>query len=194
MKRMIVPAAALALAGTPAAAASICPKDYPALKDREMEIIDLGSAIEASVDDVAQLKPDRRAIVDKANMLLASRTRIADRKDVAIIDRARVLLRDAGAWNRADTRQCRTGDRKVSLFCALKFASRDVTGEYRHRRTAIEEVRIAVEEATHGRDYDHRLMDYNNDPKTRLTDLNAVLAVARVRLLRRLRLQAECQL
>ena len=194
MKAAAALAASLALAAPTGPAATQCAKDYPALKDREMAIIDLGSAIEASVDDVAALKPEQRAIVDKANALLASRTRIADRKDVEIVDRARALLRDAGAWNRADTRQCTTGEKKVSLFCALQFASRDVTGEYRHRRTAIEEVRIAVEEATRGRDYDHRLMDFNNDPRTRLTDLHAVLAAARTRLVERLKQQAACGL
>lgn len=183
-----------ALAGSAGQAATQCPKDYPALKDREMAIIDLGTALEASVDDAAELKPEQRAIVDKADALLESRTRIADRKDVEIVDRARALLHDANAWNRADTRQCRTGEPKVSLFCALQFASRDVTGEYRHRRTAIEEVRIAVEEATRGRDYAHRLMDYNNDPRTRLTDLHAALATARARLVERLKRQDSCKL
>ena len=190
---LLIPAA-LACASAPAQTATRCARDYPALKDREMLIIDEGEILQESVDDEKDLKPELRAIVDKANALLESRTRVADEKDVAIIDRARALLKDEASWNRADNRQCTTGDRKVSLFCALQFASRDVTGEYRHRRTALEEVRIALEEATKDRQYEHRLMDYNNDPRTKLSDIHAVLATARTRLVQRLALQKECRL
>ena len=158
-----------------------------------MTIIDQGEILEASVDDEKDLKPELRAMVGKANALLESRTRVADAKDLAIIDRARAMLRPA-AWNRHDNRQCTTGDTKVSLFCALQFASREVTGEYRHRRTALEEVRIALEDATKDRHYDHRLMDYNNDPRTKLSDIFAVLATARARIVHRLALQKTCSL
>jgi len=178
----------------PAQSAPLCAKDYPALKDREMVVIDEGEVLEASVDDEKELKSEQRAIVEKANALLESRTRIADAKDVAIIDGARALLRDESVWNRADNRECHTGDFRVSLFCALQFASRDVTGEYRHRRTALEEVRIALEDATRDRQYEHRLMDFNNDPRTKLSDVYAVLEVARGRLLERLKLQEACKL
>jgi ElaB/YqjD/DUF883 family membrane-anchored ribosome-binding protein len=174
--------------------AAMCAKDYPALKDGEMVIIDEGEVLEASVDDPSQLKPELRAIVDKSEALLASHARIADAKDVAIIDGARALLRDESVWNRADNRECHTGDARVSLFCALQFASREVTGEYRHRRTALEEVRMALEDATRDRRYAHRLMDFNNDPRTRLGDVYAVLATARGRLIERLKLQEACKL
>lgn len=195
MKTARLLAGSLALLwAAPAPSAAVCTKDYPALKDREMQLIDQGEILEASVDDEKDLKPELRAIVDKANALLESRTRIADNKDVAIIDRARALLRDEASWNRADNRQCTTGATKVSLFCALQFASREVTGEYRHRRTALEEVRIALEEATKGRHYEHRLMEFNNDPRTRLSDVYAVLAAARARLVEQLKLQKACEL
>jgi hypothetical protein len=194
LRTWLLAPAALACASPPAQSAAVCAKDYPALKDREMAIIDQGEILEASVDDEKDLKPELRAIVDKANALLESRTRIADEKDVAIIDRARTLLSDQASWNRADNRECHTGDATVSLFCALQFASRDVTGEYRHRRTALEEVRIALDEATRNRPYEHRLRDFNNDPRTTLGDVHAVLAAARARLVERLKLQRECRL
>ena len=65
----------------PAQSAPLCAKDYPALKDREMVVIDEGEVLEASVDDEKELKSEQRAIVEKANALLESRTRIADAKD-----------------------------------------------------------------------------------------------------------------
>lgn len=42
-----------------------------------------------------------------------------------------------------------------SLFCALHQASVDVTGEYDHRRPAMQEVRFALEDATGGRAFEH---------------------------------------
>ena len=194
VRRLILATAALMMVALPVRAASRCSKDYPALKDREMAIIDAGSILGDTVDDLSKLKPEQRAIVDRANTLLESRTRIADAKDVQIIDHARILLGSQRLWNRADNRQCTTGDTKVSLFCALQFASRDVTGEYRHRRTAVEEVRLALEDATKGRQYEHRLMEFNNDPRTKLTDVWAVLTAARAKLERRLALQRTCKL
>jgi hypothetical protein len=179
---------------TPAWAGPACPKDYAALKDREMAIIDAGSALEDIFDDPSRLSPAQLALVERADALLESRSRIADQRDIQIIDRARRLLGSERTWNRRDTRQCVTGETRLSLFCALQVASREVTGEYRHRRTALQEVRFAVEAATEGRQYDHRLMEFNNDPRTRLSDIWAVLSAARARLVQRLALQRACKL
>ena len=45
----------------------------------------------------------------------------------------------------------------------------DVLGNYDHRRVALQEVRFAVEDATRGQDFEHRLRDFNNLPQTTLT-------------------------
>jgi hypothetical protein len=52
---------------------------------------------------------------------------------------------------------------------------------------ALQEVRFAIEDATRGRTFDHRLRDYNNLPETRLEDVKQVLAVARDRVRARLK-------
>ena len=49
-------------------------------------------------------------------------------------------------WDRADDRICEDGDETFSLYCALKFATIDEVGEYQHRRTALQEVRFALED------------------------------------------------
>lgn len=109
--------------------------------------------------------------------------------DVAILVRAEALLSNSSAWNRSDERECKddeaTGRR--SLFCALQKACIDVLGSYDHRRVALQEVRFAVEEATKGRDFAHRLRDFNNLPETRLEDIKRVLAVAKERVSARLK-------
>lgn len=100
--------------------------------------------------------------------------------DVRILTRAAELLRDESVWNRADDRECADDEAtgKRSLFCALQKACIDVLGSYDHRRVALQEVRFAVEDATRGRDFEHRLRDFNNLPTTRLADIKAVLQVA----------------
>ena len=109
--------------------------------------------------------------------------------DVRILTRASELLKDESAWNRADDRECTDDEAtgKRSLFCALQKACIEVLGKYDHRRVALQEVRFAVEDATRGRDFEHRLRDFNNLPTTRLADIQAVLTAALDRVRSRLR-------
>ena len=109
-------------------------------------------------------------------------------EDLRILEKAEDLLRDESVWNRQDDRQCDDDEAagKRSLFCALQKASIDVLGRYEHRRVALQEVRFAVEDATRGRDFDHRLRDFNNLPETQLRDVKGVLRVAKDRVRARL--------
>ena len=111
--------------------------------------------------------------------------------DVAILVRAEALLSSAAVWNRADDRECKDDEAtgKRSLFCALEKACIDVLGSYDHRRVALQEVRFAVEDATRGRAFEHRLRDFNNLPETRLEDVRRVLAVAKDRVSARLKVK-----
>ena len=109
--------------------------------------------------------------------------------DVRILTKAGELLKDDSVWNRADDRECKDDEAtgKRSLFCALQKACIDVLGKYDHRRIALQEVRFAVEDATRGQDFEHRLRDFNNLPTTRLADIKAVLQVATDRVRSRLK-------
>ena len=109
--------------------------------------------------------------------------------DLRILERADALLKDASAWNRNDDRAC-DDDRatgRFSLFCALETACTEVLGEYDHRRAALQEVRIVVEEATQQRRFEHRLMDFNNLPETRFDDVKQVLRTSAQRVAARLK-------
>jgi hypothetical protein len=112
-----------------------------------------------------------------------------DGQDLAILLRATELLTDPAAWNRADDRLCEDDEaaERRSLFCALQSATTSVLGSYHHRRAALQEVRFAVEEATAGRQFEHRLMDLNNLPETTLEDVRSVLRVATERVRARMR-------
>lgn len=110
-------------------------------------------------------------------------------EDLRILARADALLKDESVWNRQDDRECQDDEaaEKRSLFCALQKACIDVLGLYEHRRAALQEVRFAVEDATRGRNFEHRLRDFNNLPETRFDDIKRVLRVATERVTSRLK-------
>ena len=109
--------------------------------------------------------------------------------DLRILLRADELLKDESLWNRRDDRECDDDEAsgKRSLFCALQKACIDILGAYDHRRVALQEVRFAVEDATRGQEFEHRLRDFNNLPTTRLADIKRFLQVATSRVQSRLK-------
>jgi len=95
--------------------------------------------------------------------------------DLKIVHRARQILDDSSKWNRADTRNCPADASTFSLYCALEKATKDVTGAFQHRSAAMQEARFVIDEiAPNRKKYEHRLMDYNNDPSTSFTDIQKV--------------------
>lgn len=98
--------------------------------------------------------------------------------DLLILKRADEILSDETKWNRKDDRTCKPEDKIWSLFCALQKASIEVLGKYDHRRVALQEVRFAIEDVTKGREFEHRLMDYNNLATTQFKDIKQVLKMA----------------
>lgn len=98
-----------------------------------------------------------------------------DALDAAILRRARELLADESVWDRADDRDCEPADTRFSLYCALHRASLEEAGGFHHRRPALEAVRAVVDKRSAGRSYEHRLREWNNDPRTTLADIHAVI-------------------
>ena len=111
--------------------------------------------------------------------------------DVRIVQRARSILSAPSKWNRADTRVCPAGARTFSLYCALETATDEVSGAFEHRGAAMQEARFVIEQVAPnvGR-YQHRLMDYNNDPKTTFADIQTVFRRLEERIVKRLAEQA----
>jgi hypothetical protein len=175
-----------------------CNTDYAAIKAAEMVEIETGLSIytrfvvEKRSED--SLSEEEIASLDRMQAILDSRKRPVDGQDLSILTSAYLRLSDPLLWDRADDRKCGPDDEEVSLYCALYFGSIDTIGEYQHRRTALQEVRFAIEDATGGRDFEHRLMDFNNLPETSFDDIKGVLKTAAERVQDRLDLQAKCAL
>jgi hypothetical protein len=58
----------------------------------------------------------------------------------------------------------------------------------------LQEIRFAIEDATGGREFDHRMMDFNNLSETSFDDVKDIIRTARARVQRRLDLQSDCAL
>lgn len=101
--------------------------------------------------------------------------------DEEIVRKAAAILSTAKVWNRADNRKCPASATTWSIYCAMEKATIEVTGGFHHRRPALEAVRKVAEERSAGRNYHHRLMDYNNDPTTHLSDVQSLFKDALTR-------------
>ncbi len=107
--------------------------------------------------------------------------------DVRIVQRAREILNSPAKWNRADNRVCPADAKTFSLYCALEKATDEVSGQFEHRGAAMQEARFVIEDvAPHWKEYDHRLMDYNNDRRTTFADIQKVFQLLEDRINKRL--------
>jgi hypothetical protein len=68
----------------------------------------------------------------------------------------------------------------------LEKATDEVTGNFQHRSAAMQEARFVIDEIAPNRNYDHRLMDYNNDSKTIFADVQKVFRLLQQRIAERL--------
>ncbi len=97
--------------------------------------------------------------------------------DLLIVRRARELLDAPAKWNCADNRKCPEKAKTYSLYCALQTATTEVGRNFEHRGAALQEMRFVIDEIAATRNYDHRLMDYNNDPTTSFADVQEVFRI-----------------
>jgi hypothetical protein len=112
--------------------------------------------------------------------------------DLRIVQRAREILNSPAKWNRADNRQCPATETTYSLYCALEKATEAVSKKFEHRGAAMQEARFAIDEVlAKGNHYEHRLMDYNNDPKTTFADVQKFFILIEERIKKKLAEQSH---
>lgn len=97
--------------------------------------------------------------------------------DLQIVKRAREILDSPSKWNRADNRVCPVQAKTFSVYCALQAATIEIGGKAQHRGAALQEARFVIDEIAADRNYEHRLMNYNNDPTTTFADIQEVLRI-----------------
>ena len=97
------------------------------------------------------------------------------------------MLDSPAKWNRKDNRECPAGEKTFSLYCALEEATKEVTGDFKHRGAAMQEARFVIDDIAPNRSkYNHRLMDYNNDPTTTWADVQKFFKLLEARMAKRL--------
>ncbi len=112
--------------------------------------------------------------------------------DIRIVRRAREILNSPAKWNRADNRECPATQSTYSLYCALEKATQEVSKNFEHRGAAMQEARFAIDEVlAKGNHYEHRLKDYNNDPKTTFADVQRFFTLIEERIQKRLATQSH---
>jgi hypothetical protein len=103
--------------------------------------------------------------------------------DIRIVRRAREILNSPATWNRSDNRECPVSQKTYSLYCALEKATEEVSKKFEHRGASMQEARFAIDEVlAKGNHYEHRLMDYNNDPKTTFADVQRFFSLIEERI------------
>jgi len=102
--------------------------------------------------------------------------------DKEILQHASTVITSDAVWNRADNRECPADATVWSIYCAVERAMIEVTGGFNHRRPAGQLVRQIVDERSATRNYSHRMMDYNNDPRTVMADVRSLFAEAIARI------------
>ena len=113
--------------------------------------------------------------------------------DLQIVKRAREILNSESKWNRADSRICPAEAKTVSLYCALEMATVEVGGKAEHRGAALQEARFVIDEIARDRNYEHRLMNYNNDRTTTFSDIQEVLRITESLISLRLKTKGNSQ-
>lgn len=102
--------------------------------------------------------------------------------DREILQHASTVITSEAVWNRADDRKCPAQATTWSIYCAVERAMIEVTGGFNHRRPAGQLVRQIVDDRSANRNYSHRMMDYNNDPRTVMADVRSLFAEAIARI------------
>ena len=133
-------------------------------------------------------------------LLAASVAQVADNPDskppvtiddVRIVQRAKAIIDSPAKWNRADNRVCPPEATTFSIYCALEKATKDVSGSFEHRGAAMQEARFVIDDiAPNASKYEHRLMDYNNDPPSSFADLQKFFTLLEARVQKRLALES----
>jgi hypothetical protein len=76
------------------------------------------------------------------------------------------------------------------VHCALERATSDVSGNFEPRSAAMQEARFVIDEVlAKGNTYEHRQMNYNNDPKTTFADVQKFFRLLEERIQKRLQEQ-----
>lgn len=104
--------------------------------------------------------------------------------DLDIINLCLDYFKNSMCWQPKDDKNC--DDDKMSktwsLLCALQSAYTEKMGYYNYRGAALQKTRDVINEIYFDRHYAHPLIDFNNDPITKFSDVLNILNVVKERI------------
>lgn len=112
--------------------------------------------------------------------------------DIRIVERASEILNSPAKWNRKDNRECPADEKTFSLYCALEVATQEISKNFEHRGAAMQQARFVIDDdLAKGNHYEHRLMNYNNDPNTTFADVQKFFTLLEGRIRKKLAEQSK---
>jgi hypothetical protein len=99
----------------------------------------------------------------------------AGEPDLRVLQRTKQLLSDEQSWNRSSSRDCVEKSQSLTLYCAARQASIEVTGGFRHRRPALQILRHEIKVLWPNKEYEHGMAGFNADADISFSDLKRLL-------------------
>ena len=99
----------------------------------------------------------------------------AGEPDLRVLQRTKQLLSDEQSWNRSSSRDCVEKSQSITLYCAARQASIEVTGGFRHRRPALQILRHEIKVLWPNKEYEHGMAGFNADADISFSDLQRLL-------------------
>jgi hypothetical protein len=99
----------------------------------------------------------------------------AGEPDLRVLQRTKQLLSDEQSWNRSSSRDCVAQSQSLTLYCAARQASIEVTGGFRHRRPALQMLRHEIKVLWPNKEYEHGMAGFNADVDISFSDLQRLL-------------------
>jgi hypothetical protein len=103
-------------------------------------------------------------------------------QDLEIVETAAATLVDESVWDRSRNRQCSPGARTWTLYCALRDAIVEVTGEFHEYQPALVIMRQVIGNVFREMQFERPLIDYNAYEDAILSEMQGLLAMAASRI------------
>lgn len=108
------------------------------------------------------------------------------RDDLEILTRAEEILWDEGVWDRSASKRCRPGAKTWTLFCAMRDATVEVTGEFHPKQPAVVILENVIQEVFREMAFDDPIVDYNTYEDAILVEMHRLLGQAQAQVRREL--------
>jgi hypothetical protein len=102
--------------------------------------------------------------------------------DLEIIEGAMGILNHEIVWDRSANRRCRSGTTTWTLYCALRDATVEVTGEFHEYQPAMVITRAVIKQVFREMQFEQPIIQYNTYEDAILIEMHRLLTMATTRI------------